>query len=109
MPDLPHRYGKPLVKSAPPTLELTAAEVHPALAKVAEQAAAQATATEALAVMVALWGQWQAAEKDHQKALRKKSASPKTDLMLVSGQIMAIKAMITTHLQRHAHLVRFKS
>jgi len=68
---------------------------------VIREAESKATAEEALAVMVNLWNDWLAAEKDHQKLLRKKGSTPKTDLLLVAGQMMAIKAMISRHLERH--------
>ena len=97
-----HRYSRPPV---PATLELTATELKPMLAEVVHQAKTRGGAEEAMAVMVSLWDQWMAAEKDHQKALRR-SSTPKTDLMLASGQLIGIKAAIGAHLARHRHLVR---
>ena len=101
MPDLPHRYAKPLVK---PTLELTAAEIHPALLTIVSEARAKATAEEALAVVIDLWNDLLALEETTKEKRRRKNSG--VDQVLVAGQTMAIKGAITRHLERHAHLTK---
>ena len=101
----PKPFAKPEAKRLP-VLELTATEVHPLVSEAMDEAAGKATAEEALAVAVMLWGNLCALEEDAKKARTRKKSG--TDQVLISGQIMGVKGALHQHLTRHAHLLKCK-
>lgn len=80
------------------TLELTATEV----SAVMQEVAAAATAEEALAQVGDLWREILALEEEERNQRRRRSRTSSTNLVLIAGQLMALKEALTRHVQRHA-------
>jgi hypothetical protein len=94
------RYQAPVIPlQAEKIIDVEAKDVTVSGESVIAEAAGRGRAEEALAVANDLWADLAALE-DTEKKLRRKRTSV-TDAVLVTGQIMAIKAALGRHLQRH--------
>ncbi len=94
------RYQAPVVPlKAQEIIDVEAKDVTVSGDHVIAQAISRGRAEEALAVASALWDDLAALE-DTEKKLRRKRTSV-TDAVLVTGQIMGVKAALGRHLNRH--------